>query len=114
MYTNDLASAAYNGFNKLWENRDNDQQTRIAIEGIQRGIQCCGASNGPSDWGTSIPASCCAEGQTCTVQNSHPTGCARMIKDFVNQSGLIIAWVAVVFAGIELVGVIFACCCEYT
>lgn len=109
MYAGELAAAAQRGFNKLWDNRNTDEQTRIAIDGIQRGIRCCG-SNGPADWGlTSIPQSCCDE-SVCTILNAHQQGCATLLYDFVSTSGLLIAWVAIVFAGIELVGVIFACC----
>ncbi|KAG5678520.1 hypothetical protein PVAND_008187 [Polypedilum vanderplanki] len=111
MYTGELAKAAENGFNKLWENRDTNNETRIAIEGIQRGLRCCGSA-GPADWGLlNIPSSCCDDGViACTVSNAHSDGCATLLSNFVNDSGLLIAWFAIVFAGIELVGVIFACC----
>jgi hypothetical protein len=111
MYTGELANAARNGFDKLWQNKDRDDQTKIAIEGIQRGLRCCG-STGPSNWGLSIPSSCCDE-SVCTLLNSHQSGCGDLLYDFVSGSGLLIAWFAIVFAGIELVGVIFACCREY-
>lgn len=110
MYTSDLANAARNGFNTLWDQKNSDQ-ARIAIDGIQKGLRCCG-SNGPSDWGINIPQSCCDE-QTCHLLNAHSKGCGTLLYDFVNDSGLLIAWVAIVFAGIELVGVIFACCRKY-
>lgn len=111
MYTSDVANIAYNGFMRIFNEANNSQpsnEAMIAVGGIQRGLQCCG-SNGPSSW-TQIPDTCCAEGANCTLSNSFQTGCADMIKEFVNSSGLLIAWFAVIFAAIQLVGVIFACC----
>lgn len=109
LYTSDLATAAQNGFGKLWDNRS-DPGTQQAIDGIQKALQCCGNSS-PSDWGQSIPSSCCAEGTTtCLLSGAHPTGCRVKLYDIVSDSGMLIAWVAVVFGAFELVGVIFACC----
>ena len=110
MYTADLANAAKDGFQRLFDDR-NTPATGAAIDQIQRGLQCCGTT-GPATWGTSIPSSCCAE-TTCTIANSHPKGCSTLLYDFVNGSGLLIAWFSIIFAGIELVGVIFACCRKY-
>jgi len=111
MYTADLANAAKDGFGQLFADR-NSQSTAAAIDQIQRGLQCCGTT-GPASWGVgSIPQSCCAEA-SCNLLNSHPTGCSTMLADFINRSGLLIAWFAIIFAGIELVGVIFACCRKY-
>jgi hypothetical protein len=111
MYTSDLANIAHNGFITLFNQANNSQpsnEAMIAVGGIQRGLQCCG-STGPESW-SQIPDTCCEAGSNCTVNNSFSTGCANMIKEFVTDSGLLIAWFAVVFAGIQLVGVIFACC----
>lgn len=108
MYTADLAKAAKDGFGRLFDDRNNPS-TGAAIDQIQRGLQCCGTT-GPASWGIGqIPQSCCAE-DSCNLLNSHQTGCSTMLADIVNGSGLLIAWFAIIFAGIELVGVIFACC----
>jgi CD63 antigen len=109
MYTADLANAAKDGFGRLFDDRNNPS-TGAAIDQIQRGLQCCGTT-GPLSWGLSVPQSCCADGTTsCNLLNAHQTGCSTMLADIVNGSGLLIAWFAIIFAGIELVGVIFACC----
>lgn len=107
MYTEELANAAKDGFGRLFDDRNNPS-TAAAIDQIQRGLQCCGTT-GPKSWDSNIPPSCCAEA-TCTIANSHPNGCSTMLADIVSGSGLLIAWFAIIFAGIELVGVIFACC----
>jgi len=110
LYTSDLGTAAQNGFQKLWDNRS-DPGTAEAINGIQKALQCCG-SNGPLSWlPSNVPPSCCAEGTSlCLPTNAHQTGCRDKLYNFVTSSGELIAWVAVVFAAFELVGVVFACC----
>lgn len=113
MYTSDLAEIAHRGFVTLFNQANGtppSNEATIAVGGIQRGLQCCGI-DGPASWGLlNIPDTCCAQGSSCNLVNSFQTGCADMIHDFVTDSGLLIAWFAVVFAGIQLVGVIFACC----
>jgi hypothetical protein len=112
MYTEDLANAAKDGFGRLFDDRNNPS-TGAAIDQIQRGLQCCGTT-GPMSWGVNnIPQSCCNDAASCTLLNAHPTGCSTMLSDIVSGSGLLIAWFAIIFAGIELVGVIFACCRKY-
>jgi CD63 antigen len=109
IYASDLAKIAYDGFETLFNQaKDDSQEALIAVEGIQRGLQCCGTT-GPSSW-TQIPNSCCAAGSNCDLTNSFQNGCSETIYDIVNSSGLIIAWIASVFAGIYLLGVIFSCC----
>jgi len=109
LYTSELATAAQNGFVSLWDNMS-VQGNPQAIDGIQKALQCCGR-DGPADWASSIPPSCCVEGTTqCTMGAAHPTGCRQKLYDLVSESGKLIAWVAVVFGAFELVGVIFACC----
>lgn len=43
MYTEDLADAARKGFDTLWNGKErNDESSIQAINGIQKGLQCCG------------------------------------------------------------------------
>lgn len=110
MYTEDFANTAVKGFQRLFDDRANPG-TGAALDQIQIGLQCCG-TRGAHSWApTPIPDSCCAVPQ-CTTINSHP-GCSDILHDIVRGSGLLIAWFAIIFAGIELVGVIFACCRKY-
>jgi len=115
LYTEEFSNKAQKGFTILWDDmtlRD-DQLSRQAIDGIQRGLHCCGNS-GPADWTPALgqfPVSCCADGVTnCNANTSFQKGCGQLLNDMVNGSGMLIAWIAVVFAAFELVGVIFACC----
>jgi len=98
MYTGDLATAARNGFGKLWDARTDDK-TREAIYAIQRALQCCG-NNNAAEWGLPIPDSCCASGSTCLIPFT--TGCGEKLGSFVDGSGTLIAWIAMVFAAVEV------------
>lgn len=109
LYTSTLSTMAYDGFNRLFIQAQQNQEARMAVESIQRQFSCCG-SDGPASWGVNIPDSCCDAGTQCSISNSFQTGCATTIQGWVEGSGLLIAWFAVVFAAIQLVGVVFACC----
>lgn len=90
MYTEELASAARNGFTQLW-NTKTDMKNAQAIDGIQQGLQCCGNS-GPADWGVSVPNSCCAGNVSCNQSTAFNKGCGTVLFDLVNSSGILIAW----------------------
>lgn len=115
LYTEDVANSMSRAFDDLWNSmNNNDAAAREAVNGIQRALQCCGRT-GPSDWTNSsagqIPTSCCNDGlTTCTAATAFPNGCGTVLHDAVYGSGMLIAWIAVVFGALELVGVIFACC----
>jgi len=113
MYTGDLADAARKGYTTLWNDmgQPNGLNVTEPVNRIQSALHCCG-NNGPSDW-TNIPPSCCKEGTTSCNVNSpdlFPDGCGVVLHDLVSASGMLIAWIALVFGAFELVGVIFACC----
>ncbi|CRL00126.1 CLUMA_CG013406, isoform A [Clunio marinus] len=112
IYTEELAQASVNGFQILWNQKQTSPSTMAVIDGIQTTLQCCGL-NGPTDWANppAIGRSCCPQdAQTCEIPNAFQTGCSEALRNSVEASGMLIAWFAVVFAGFELVGVIFACC----
>jgi hypothetical protein len=108
IYADKLAEIGQKGFEKLWEDsvkRPDDLNTLKAIHGIQRGLQCCGRT-GPSDWANRpfpFPESCCKEDvTTCTVQTAFDTGCEEVLGEVVVLSGLLIAWIAMMFALFEV------------
>lgn len=109
MYTDELAAAARKGFDTLWADMAmNNVKSIEAIHGIQQGLSCCGRDS-PQDWLgglpplNAIPSSCC-EGRTtpCSITNAFPTGCSTKLFDVVNSSGMLIAWIAVVFGAFEV------------
>lgn len=104
MYTSELGKAAQDGFTALWNQmrQDNNMKSAEAINGIQRALQCCG-NTGPLDWGLSVPSSCCDEGaNVCTIVNAFPKGCSTQLYDLVSTSGMLIAWISIVFAAFEV------------
>jgi CD63 antigen len=81
-----------------------------AIDGMQSGLQCCGAE-GPKFW-TTLPKSCCDKtiAETCTFITAYQRGCVSKIREFVMDFSNYIAYGVLAVAGVELVGVFFACC----
>lgn len=104
MYTEDLAVALRKGFWTVWEDTSNPGSVE-AVHGLQRNLNCCG-NEGPNDWLTrpgGIPQSCCAgDSGTCNINNAFPKGCGPLLHDLVNGSGMLIAWIAIVFAAFEV------------
>jgi len=117
MYTEDLANAAEKGFTNLWNEMDSgtERNSSERINSIQSHMHCCG-KQGPNDWlndGRPIRPSCCSSGlDTCNINSTDlfHEGCGPVLFDLVNASGLLIAWIAIVFGAFELVGVVFGCC----
>lgn len=111
MYSGDLAAGARDVFQKFWDSslsNPNDRQTLEIINNLQRGLQCCGPT-GPRDWTNrpappnTVPTSCCTgDAQTCDINTANQNGCNQLLFDFVKGSGLLIAWIAIVFAGFEV------------
>lgn len=107
LYTEEFGQIAQTGFKTLWDDmiNRNDATSREAINGIQRGLQCCG-NTGPRNWDENslpVPPSCCAEGVTnCNSGTAFQTGCGQLLTDLVTGSGMLIAWIAVVFAAFEV------------
>jgi hypothetical protein len=107
-YGYELPQVGQKGFERLFEalaTQPNDHETLKAIDGIQRGLQCCGRT-GPSDWAyrsISLPTSCCLKDvTTCTVQTAFDIGCEEVLGNFVSVRGLWIAWIAIMFAIFEV------------
>lgn len=82
------------------------------INTIQSGFECCGV-DGPRDYhNITTPWSCCnkKEGQTCTLAESYPDGCAPKLKEVIKLLGEVLGGVAIGIAAVELLGIIFALC----
>lgn len=108
MYTSELVETAKNGFKTLWNDsvaRPTDVELQKTIHGIQHVLKCCGRSSA-DDWTGrpgGVPVSCCDDGvTTCTVVNAFQTGCETLIGDIVKGSGMLIAWIAIVFGLFEV------------
>ncbi|XP_068674091.1 CD151 antigen-like [Montipora foliosa] len=105
-----------------------DASTDQHVDNLQIRLQCCGSLNF-TDWEKSkwrqqnpdfkVPLSCCKEGENTTAchredgfdeSKINVEGCLEKLKDFVNNHLTIIGAIAVAIAGIQLIGMIFACC----
>lgn len=109
VYIGDLQQASRRVLSRMWDNRNNQGNEQIWAN-LQQTLSCCGL-NTASDWGQSLPTSCCAGNPaTCTINSAFRQGCNQGLEDFIGTSGNIIGAVALGVAGIELIGFIFACC----
>lgn len=81
-----VQQASSRGWDHLWAEREVSQLNKQIIDHVQRTIHCCGSSSS-SDYGDSIPKSCCAqETSACTAATSYKSGCATQIKSVVENS----------------------------
>lgn len=109
MYTGELATAAQNGFTTLWNDMGsrNDLNGTEAVNKIQSGLHCCG-NESPGDWaaaGRPIPPSCCLEASSscnASSNNLFSDGCGAVLYELVSASGLLIAWIAIIFGAFEV------------
>lgn len=105
-----------------------DSTTNQNVDNLQIRLECCGASN-YTDWDESkwkevnkdnkVPLSCCKKDEntrTCNKVSNfdknkiHTKGCLQSLTDFVDKHLFVLGIVAVSIAGIQLLGMIFACC----
>lgn len=109
--SDELKQAIQKGFDKLWENRTVPANKQF-LDTFQTTLQCCGSSGPLSYLSPSLPDSCCAEKflNSCTPLNSFSLGCREAFVDFTHQATMIIGWVVLGVAAVELIGFIFACC----
>lgn len=107
MYTEEVATAARKGFETLWDSMINgSNEGTVSVNGIQKALRCCGKT-GPINWTTAlkpIPSSCCESGDTCSILtgNVFTDGCGDRLFELVNGSGMLIAWIALVFGALEV------------
>jgi len=94
--------------NDLWRERDTNKPFWSFI---QRELHCCGL-NEPGNWGLIYPSECCPQDVVaCSpISNHYRNGCLPTMKALVGEASTIFGSIALVVAGIQLVGFIFACC----
>lgn len=107
IYVGDAREAFKKGFAKLFEARDQPGNMEI-INTIQSSLQCCG-KNGPLDWFGNHPQSCCSTG-TAPLCMPYTTGCQKSLGEFIDTAGVVLGWVSLGVAAVELIGLIAACC----
>ncbi|XP_054859277.1 CD63 antigen [Eublepharis macularius] len=97
------------------------KEFREALDKLQRGYSCCGATNF-TDWfevpgfsPRSVPESCCKRNTTDCTKDPTPAnvfkdGCVSQMEGWMKKHVVIVAGVALGIAFFELLGIIFACC----
>lgn len=101
-------------FNSSLVSFNHSNDARLAWKKIQSELKCCGV-NGPDDWkiimkNETVPASCCEERQNCTRQTSRKEGCKTKLYALLDDSALLLGFVGLGIAGIQLLGVCMGCC----
>lgn len=107
IYVGDVREAFKAGFAKVFEERDRQPNTEL-IDTIQRNLECCGKSSA-IDWLGQMPQSCCQSG-TAPLCVPWLTGCQKALGEFIDSTGVVLGWVSLGVAVVELVGLIAACC----
>lgn len=104
-------------FNDTLMSFNSSSDARLAWKKIQSELKCCGI-NGPDDWkiiyvnGT-VPQSCCKDHQSCTRENSlnlYKDGCKTKLYALLDESALLLGFVGLGIAGVQLLGVCMGCC----
>lgn len=111
VYTEDIVKVVGKGFQKLWEDGDQDLNKKV-IDVIQKTFECCGKLSVSDYPQTAIPQSCCPENtrQKCNATLSFKVGCGERIDEFIKNSADMISYGSLIAAAFELVGVSFGCC----
>lgn len=86
---------------------------RRAWDETQESLQCCGV-DGPSDWKSRIPSSCCKMGpdgkqEECEISKAFKKGCLDVAVSAARDHAGIIGTAGVIVACIMLLGMIFSC-----
>lgn len=102
VYNQDIQTAAFKGWDRLWNGRQVSELNRQTIDQIQRAIGCCGSTTF-LDYGVLIPASCCSpDAQVCNQLTSYHIGCKSQIKTYVQNSASWIAYLSIAMAIVEV------------
>jgi Tetraspanin family len=102
LYYQIIQQSSLRGWDQLWAEREVSKLNKQIIDHVQQTIQCCGSSS-LSDYGDSIPKSCCAQGTSaCIAANSYKNGCKAQIKSVVENSEWWIAYATLATAIIQV------------
>ncbi|XP_066997503.1 23 kDa integral membrane protein [Anabrus simplex] len=119
VYSNDTQDVLDDSLNKIMEDyKAGNQEANKTMNTIQDALKCCGYK-GPDDYPGMLPKTCCVisehECPNHLGSKVHYTiGCSEALKQFVKDSGIVLGGVAIGFAFIELVGIVFALCLANT
>lgn len=92
-----------------------DEGIRKTWDRAQEEFQCCGVNN-YTDWGNTVPASCCVPkgSDDCvnapTKDNVYPNSCIDAFVKWIEDNIYIIGGVGIGLAFVQVIGMIIACC----
>ncbi|XP_066157993.1 CD63 antigen-like [Euwallacea fornicatus] len=90
--------------------KDNTLSAIETRDATQRWLQCCGV-NGPDEYGSTKPPSCCLHEVCPSINNNFfYEGCADKLYFFLVSKSQLIAGVAIGVAAAEIIGAIFGLC----
>lgn len=112
--------------NTMMENYNFDSKITMAVDEMQIDFKCCGAESF-EDWKyckwlktstnetRKTPDSCCKSPSSFCALRDHPSnidyiGCSRRLEQVTKESVILIGGIALGLCGIQLFGIIFACC----
>ncbi|KAL5287329.1 hypothetical protein ACFFRR_008310 [Megaselia abdita] len=99
---------------KAWDNRVGNEDALDAVQLIGR---CCGKNSYKDFVGEPLPASCCGstnKKESCNSNDAYQSGCFAGFKDYFRKYTDWMIIYGYIIAGIELAGVILACCLKGT
>jgi len=107
IYQVDFRNAVEKGVRDIFKY---EGQNRDAIDGIQKALECCG-DEGPAFFKV-LPSSCCPQqiANTCIFANAYKRGCVSKLREMSMDYSNYVAYIALGVAGVELLGLLFACC----
>ena len=112
VFKEDVVNELSNGFLNNMPAYGSNKAYTSAIDAIQTELMCCGV-NSYTDWLKSVkipPQSCCKTPGCITIipAEIYTEGCADRLRDVLTQSAAVSISVAVIFALIQITGVIAA------
>ena len=112
VFKDDVLNELSNGFRTNMPTYGSNEAYTSAVDAIQTELKCCGV-NSYTDWLKSlefVPQSCCKSPNCITILpvEIYTEGCVDRLRDILTKSAAVSISVAVVFALIQITGVIAA------
>ncbi|XP_023197729.1 leukocyte surface antigen CD53-like [Xiphophorus maculatus] len=108
IYEAEIGDIVTKDLNKGLESARNNQTKITDWDIVQNTFKCCGVYNA-SDWGNTIPESCCVE-TSCSSRKDpeYKEGCLKKLKEWFEENFLTTGIAVIVLCIIEVLGMCFA------
>ncbi|XP_060930333.1 CD63 antigen [Limanda limanda] len=122
VFRNKLSEVVQDSLTEMIDRYNNGtDEFRKSVDKLQEDLKCCGV-NSSSDWrnfkpaGNSVPDSCCVNvstncgaGAMMDPVKVHQAGCHDAVVDVLKENILWVIVAALVIAGLQILGLVFAC-----